>query len=92
MLYGVRFDFVHHTDREMSSPDTKIGGLTRTLKDLFAGAAGGVAQVLLGQWIAVCLIANDGATRWTAPVLNDEFFSSLDCGTMSSICDHIMGV
>ncbi len=25
------------------------GGLTRTLKDLFAGAVGGVAQVLLGQ-------------------------------------------
>lgn len=24
------------------------GGVTRTLKDLFAGAAGGVAQVLLG--------------------------------------------
>jgi hypothetical protein len=25
------------------------GGLARTLKDLFAGAAGGVAQVLLGM-------------------------------------------
>lgn len=25
------------------------GGIQRTLKDLFAGAAGGVAQVLLGQ-------------------------------------------
>jgi solute carrier family 25 carnitine/acylcarnitine transporter 20/29 len=25
------------------------GGLKRTLKDLFAGAAGGVAQVLLGR-------------------------------------------
>ena len=25
------------------------GGVKRTLKDLFAGAAGGVAQVLLGQ-------------------------------------------
>jgi len=25
------------------------GGLKRTLKDLFAGAVGGVAQVLLGQ-------------------------------------------
>lgn len=43
----------------MSSPDTKIGGLTRTLKDLFAGAAGGVAQVLLGQWIKVYLMANN---------------------------------
>lgn len=26
------------------------GGIKRTLKDLFAGAAGGVAQVLLGQF------------------------------------------
>ncbi len=26
----------------------EAGGLQRTLKDLFAGAAGGVAQVLLG--------------------------------------------
>jgi len=25
------------------------GGVTRTLKDLFAGAAGGIAQVLLGE-------------------------------------------
>jgi hypothetical protein len=27
-------------------------GLQRTLKDLFAGAVGGVAQVLLGMWVA----------------------------------------
>ncbi len=27
----------------------ETGGVQRTLKDLFAGAAGGVAQVLLGQ-------------------------------------------
>jgi solute carrier family 25 (mitochondrial carnitine/acylcarnitine transporter), member 20/29 len=27
------------------------GGIVRTLKDLFAGAAGGVAQVLLGMRI-----------------------------------------
>ena len=26
------------------------GGLVRTLKDLFAGAAGGIAQVLLGEF------------------------------------------
>jgi len=26
------------------------GGMVRTLKDLFAGAAGGVAQVLLGRF------------------------------------------
>lgn len=29
------------------------GGIKRTLKDLFAGAAGGVAQVLLGQLIVI---------------------------------------
>lgn len=28
--------------------EAEAGSLTRTLKDLFAGAAGGVAQVLLG--------------------------------------------
>ena len=33
----------------MSNPETEAGSLTRTLKDLFAGAAGGVAQVLLGE-------------------------------------------
>jgi hypothetical protein len=30
--------------------DVEDGGLMRTLKDLFAGAAGGVAQVLLGMF------------------------------------------
>ena len=30
------------------------GGVARTLKDLFAGAAGGIAQVLLGKFGA-CL-------------------------------------
>jgi solute carrier family 25 (mitochondrial carnitine/acylcarnitine transporter), member 20/29 len=30
-------------------PEVEEQGLTRTLKDLFAGAAGGIAQVLLGQ-------------------------------------------
>ena len=36
----------------MATSDTKTeaGGLTRTLKDLFAGAAGGIAQVLLGEY------------------------------------------
>lgn len=29
------------------------GGLQRTLKDLFAGAVGGVAQVLLGEFVVV---------------------------------------
>lgn len=29
--------------------EVEEGGLKRTLKDLFAGAAGGIAQVLLGE-------------------------------------------
>ena len=33
----------------MSDTAPESGGLKRTLKDLFAGAAGGVAQVLLGK-------------------------------------------
>lgn len=30
--------------------EVESGGLERTLKDLFAGAAGGVAQVMLGEF------------------------------------------
>ncbi len=30
--------------------EAETGSLSRTLKDLFAGAAGGVAQVLLGRY------------------------------------------
>jgi hypothetical protein len=33
------------------------GGLARTLKDLFAGAAGGIAQVLLGEFELSLLLA-----------------------------------
>ena len=33
----------------MADVDLEAGGLKQTFKDLFAGAAGGVAQVLLGQ-------------------------------------------
>lgn len=32
------------------------GGLARTAKDLFAGAAGGIAQVLLGKTISACFL------------------------------------
>jgi hypothetical protein len=41
-------------EQVLEGPD---GGLARTLKDLFAGAAGGVAQVLLGMFgnfLAAC--------------------------------------
>ena len=34
-------------EAEIEAPDH---GLQRTLKDLFAGAVGGVAQVLIGMW------------------------------------------
>jgi hypothetical protein len=32
----------------MADAERDVGGLNRTLKDLFAGAVGGVAQVLIG--------------------------------------------
>jgi hypothetical protein len=32
------------------------GGVVRTLKDLFAGAAGGIAQVLLGKLLGAVLL------------------------------------
>lgn len=35
---------------EMEGTGKEAGGVVRTLKDLFAGAAGGVAQVLLGMY------------------------------------------
>ncbi len=40
-----------------ASAEVEEGGMVRTLKDLFAGAAGGIAQVLLGEfssWIQLC--------------------------------------
>lgn len=38
---------------EMADVDLDAGGLKQTFKDLFAGAAGGVAQVLLGKFSSV---------------------------------------
>ncbi|KAK5142999.1 hypothetical protein LTR04_002041 [Oleoguttula sp. CCFEE 6159] len=40
-------------------------GLTRTLKDLFAGAAGGVAQVLLGQPFDIVKVRLQTTTQYT---------------------------
>lgn len=34
-----------------AAAEMEEGGMVRTLKDLFAGAAGGIAQVLLGEFI-----------------------------------------
>jgi solute carrier family 25 carnitine/acylcarnitine transporter 20/29 len=33
-----------------AAAELEEGGVVRTLKDLFAGAAGGIAQVLLGEF------------------------------------------
>ena len=43
----------------MGESQTETGGWERTAKDLFAGAAGGIAQVLLGPFssILLCMIA-----------------------------------
>lgn len=34
----------------MAAPEEDEGSLVRSLKDLFAGAVGGVAQVLIGEY------------------------------------------
>lgn len=34
-----------------AAAEIEEGGMVRTLKDLFAGAAGGIAQVLLGEFV-----------------------------------------
>lgn len=39
-----------------AAAELEEGGMVRTLKDLFAGAAGGIAQVLLGE-LQVCSVA-----------------------------------
>jgi hypothetical protein len=38
-----------------ASNDLEEHGMVRTLKDLFAGAAGGIAQVLLGELLSLFL-------------------------------------
>lgn len=43
----------------MASPGKDEGSLVRSLKDLFAGAVGGVAQVLIGEYFS----RNDGNRR-----------------------------
>lgn len=41
---------------ELEESGAEVGGFQRTLKDLFAGAAGGIAQVMLGELIPSCLL------------------------------------
>lgn len=36
------------------------GGMMRTVKDLFAGAAGGIAQVLLGEFFSSVSFSTSG--------------------------------
>jgi hypothetical protein len=41
----------------------KGGGALRTIKDLASGAAGGMAQVLLGRWARSSSFPADGIAR-----------------------------
>jgi solute carrier family 25 carnitine/acylcarnitine transporter 20/29 len=41
---------------DAAAAELEDGGMVKTAKDLFAGAAGGIAQVLLGEF-------NDGDVR-----------------------------
>lgn len=56
-------------DKEL---DAEGQGLTRTLKELFAGAAGGVAQVLLGQPFDIIKVRLQTTQQYTG---------ALDCAT-----------
>lgn len=51
---------------ELEGPDA--GGLQRTLKDLFAGAVGGVAQVLLGQPFDIVKVRLQTTSQYTGPL------------------------
>ena len=53
------------------------GGIKRTLKDLFAGAAGGVAQVLLGQSIIIVFVG------YFSFVLDYLYFIMPSCAAIS---------
>lgn len=58
-------------EHEFEGPDQ---GLKRTLKDLFAGAVGGVAQVLLGMFF---------------PFVNPSFYPRMPVGRTLGIRDWI---
>ena len=62
------------------------GGAVRTLKDLFAGAAGGIAQVLLGKLLGfVLLFALCISTTSTSSHVHREWgnVAQLPCCTSS---------
>ncbi|KAI9885233.1 MAG: 37S ribosomal protein, mitochondrial [Watsoniomyces obsoletus] len=52
--------------------EAETGSLSRTLKDLFAGAAGGVAQVLLGQPFDIVKVRLQ---------TSDQYRNALECAT-----------
>lgn len=50
MEYATRQNDIEKEEERMAeAAEIESGGFVKTLKDLFAGAAGGVAQVLLGE-------------------------------------------
>ncbi len=63
----------------MADADLEAGGLKQTLKDLFAGAAGGVAQVLLGKSSSVYVSAIDLCSGfWVIFCVESKLGHSLD--------------
>ncbi|MCJ1256728.1 hypothetical protein MMC24_004552 [Lignoscripta atroalba] len=75
----------------MSATELETGSLQRTIKDLFAGAAGGVAQVLLGQPFDIVKVrlqtttqysnALDGATK----IFKNEGATAFYKGTLTPL-------
>jgi hypothetical protein len=50
-----------------AASEMEEGGMMRTLKDLFAGAAGGIAQVLLGKFPVYCFVSNQSIAFFSVP-------------------------
>lgn len=66
------------------------GGLKRTLKDLFAGAVGGVTQVLLGQSNGIFFFYHGNLVQ--AAILKDNIHSeSFEYALISSISAFLVG-
>ena len=76
--------FVDIPASQMADVQVDGGGLKRTLKDLFAGAAGGVAQVLLGQCFGVQLDLN--CNIWLKKISTVIQKTYSDLVVMSCVC------
>lgn len=48
----------NHMSGAASEMEVEGQGLKQTAKDLFAGAAGGVAQVLIGKFEVLCVLCS----------------------------------